>query len=301
MLMPDYLCESRIPKESEMNERQAAKHEPVATSADTGAISSLSDFAARTLIIIPAHNEEECIAGVVLRLRERGFPRIRVVDNASTDHTAKRAAAAGAEVLSHPHAGYGLACWLGGLDVPRDVEWLLYCNADASDDLDALDHFAELAPEHDLILGCRTCPDDRRMMTLPQRFGNWLAPFLIRLVWRHRFRDLGPQRAIRFDAYRRINMRDRGFGWTVEMQVRAVEEGLRVAEIPVRSFPRPAGKSKISGTLRGTILAGAVILRTIGVLAWRKNWNSLRITCVSKKGRTNECRGRNNPAPMLFH
>ena len=312
MLTPDSLRESRISKDVEMHERPGGKQEPIATTADTRTTSKqMSDFAARTLIIIPARNEEECIAGVVLRLLKRGFPHIRVVDNASTDHTAERATAAGAEVISHPHAGYGLACWLGGLDVPQDVEWLLYCNADASDDLDALDHFAELAPDHDLILGCRTRPDGRRVMTLPQRFGNWLAPFLIRLAWRHRFRDLGPQRAIRFDAYRRINMRDRSFGWTVEMQVRAVEEGLRVAEIPVRSFPRPAGKSKISGSLHGTILAGAVILRTIGVLAWRRIRSrkpadapagKLGIPCAShaspQHGRTNECRGRNNPAPQ---
>ena len=168
MLTPDSLRESRISKDVEMHERPGGKQEPIATTADTRTTSKqMSDFAARTLIIIPAHNEEECIAGVVLRLLERGFPRIRVVDNASTDHTAERATAAGAEVISHPHAGYGLACWLGGLDVPQDVEWLLYCNADASDDLDALDHFAELAPDHDLILGCRTRPDDRRVMTLP--------------------------------------------------------------------------------------------------------------------------------------
>lgn len=237
---------------------------------EAGGSGPLDEFASQTLVIIPAHNEEECVAGVVRRIRERGFTHIRVVDNASTDRTATRAADAGAEVLSHPLAGYGLACWLGGRNLPRDVEWLLYCNADASDDLEALDRFAALAPDHDLILGCRTLPEDRRTMTLPQRFGNWLAPFLIRLLWRHRFHDLGPQRAIRCEAYRRINMRDRGFGWTVEMQVRAVEERLRIAEIPVRSFPRSAGKSKISGTLRGTILAGAIILRMIGTLAWRK-------------------------------
>ena len=159
---------------------------------------------------------------------------------------------------------------MGGLDLPAGIEWLLYCNADASDDLDALDRFAQLAPGHDLILGSRTDRETRRGMTLPQRFCNWLAPMLIYLIWRHRFRDLGPQRAIRVDAYRRLDMQDRGYGWTVEMQVRAVEEGLRIAEIPVRSFPRTAGSSKISGTFRGTILAGAVILRTIGVLAWRR-------------------------------
>ena len=108
------------------------------------------------------------------------------------------------------------------------------------------------------------------------------------------------------DAYRRLNMQDRGFGWTVEMQVRAVEEGLRIAEIPVRPFPRLAGSSKISGTFRGTILAGAVILCTIGVLAWRRIRSrkpadapagKLGIPCASRaspqQGRTNECRERN--------
>jgi glycosyltransferase involved in cell wall biosynthesis len=229
-----------------------------------------ASFAEKTLVIIPAHNEQECVGSVVRRLRARGFFRVRVVDNASTDFSGEEARRAGAEVLFHPHAGYGLACWIGGLDVPAGIEWLLYCNADASDDLDALDHFAQLAPGHDFILGSRTDWETRREMTLPQRFCNWLAPLLIYLIWRYRFRDLGPQRAIRLDAYRLLDMKDRGYGWTVEMQVRAVEERLRIAEIPVRFFPRTAGSSKISGTFRGTILAGAVILRTIAVLAWRR-------------------------------
>jgi hypothetical protein len=229
-----------------------------------------ASFAERTLVIIPAHNEEECVGRVVRRLNARGFHRIRVVSNGSVDHTVKRAAAAGAEVVSHPRSGYGLACWLGGLELPAGIEWLLYCNADASDDLDALDRFAQLAPAYELILGSRTGREARGGMTPPQRLCNWLAPILVYLIWRHRFRDLGPQRAIRVDAYRRLKMRDRSYGWTVEMQVRAVEEGLRIAEIPVRSFPRTAGSSKISGTLHGTLLAGTVILRTIGVLAWRR-------------------------------
>jgi len=236
----------------------------------------LGDFASRTLVIIPAHNAEECVAGVVRRLRNRGFARVRVVNNASTDRTGERAVEAGAEVISIPGRGYGLACWGGSQDLPADIEWLLYCNADASDDFDAYDDFSRLADDHDIILGSRIHPDDRRCMTIPQRFGNWLAPVLIRLLWGHRFADLGPQRAIRADAFRKLSMRDRGFGWTVEMQVRAVEEGLRIAEIPVRSFPRPAGKSKISGNMRGTLLAGIIILRTIGSLAWRKIWTSFR-------------------------
>jgi glycosyltransferase involved in cell wall biosynthesis len=249
-----------------------------------------ASFAEKALVIIPAHNEEECVGGVVRRLRARGFHRIRVVDNASADRTADEARRAGAEVIFHPRAGYGVACWIGGIDLPGDIEWLLYCNADASDDLDALDRFAELASGHDFVLGSRTVCDARRQMTLLQRCGNWLAPILIYLIWRHRFRDLGPQRAIRVDAYRRLDIQDRGFGWTVEMQVRAVEEGLRIAEIPVRSLPRTAGKSKISGTLRGTFFAGTIIIRTIGELAWRRIFRQ-------KKASANANRFRNNPAP----
>jgi Glycosyl transferase family 2 len=227
-------------------------------------------FAERTLVIIPAHNEEECVGRAVRRLHARGFRSIRVVNNASTDRSGEEARRAGAEVLFHPRAGYGLACWIGGLDMPAGIEWLLYCSADASDDLDALDRFAQLASGYDLILGSRMDCEARAAMTLPQRFCNWLVPMLIYLIWRYRFRDLGPQRAIRVDAYRRLDMQDRSYGWTVEMQVRAVEEGLRIAEIAVRSFPRTSGLSKISGTIRGTILAGAVILRTVAVLAWRR-------------------------------
>lgn len=232
-------------------------------------VDEFQTFAGRILVIIPAHNEEECVGDVVSRLRGRGFRHIRVVDNASTDRTAEIARAAGAEVLRTAERGYGLACWVGSQDVPDGLGWLLYCNADASDDLAAYDLFARLAGDHDLILGCRTHPDDRRHMPLPQRFGNWLAPALIRWLWGWRFADLGPQRAIRAEAFRLLDLQDRGFGWTVEMQVRAVEAGLRIAEIPVRTFPRPAGESKISGNLRGSLAAGAIILKTIARLACR--------------------------------
>lgn len=227
-------------------------------------------FTAKTLVVIPAHNEEECVGGVVRRLQEHGFHTIRVVDNASTDRTAEVAAQCGAEVLRTEQRGYGLACWAGSQNIPPAVSWLLYCNADASDDFGAYQRFAELSTNHDLVLGSRTHPEDRRHMTPPQRFGNWLAPTLIRVLWGRCFADLGPQRAIRTDAFRRLGMRDRGFGWTVEMQVRAVEEGLRIAEIPVRTFPRPAGESKISGNLLGSLKAGVIILTTIARLARRR-------------------------------
>ncbi len=238
---------------------------------------SLAAFAARTLVIIPAHNEEECVGDVIHHLRLRGFSHIRVVDNGSSDRTAEVACEAGAEVLRISGRGYGLACWEGSQCIPDNIDWLLYCNADASDDFAAYDRFAELSENHDLILGCRIHPDDRQNMTLPQRFGNWLAPALIRLLWSRCFADLGPQRAIRTSAFRRLDMRDRDFGWTVEMQVRAVEEGLRIAEIPVRAYPRPAGESKISGNFHGSINAGVIILKTIARLACGKTTNVCKI------------------------
>ncbi len=245
------------------------------------------DFFQRTLVIIPAHNEEACVGDVVRRLRQAGFSHIRVVDNASTDGTSRAGREAGAEVISRSERGYGLACWTGGLGVPEGIDWLLYCNADASDDFDAYLEFARLAPDQDLILGARIHPDDRPNMTAPQRFGNWLAPSLIRIFWGRRFADLGPQRAIRVSAYECLCLRDRGFGWTVEMQVRAVEEGLRIAEIPARCFPRPAGKSKISGNFRGSLFAGSVILQTIGSLALRRicSRKSPGASCASRKSK----------------
>ncbi len=231
--------------------------------------SSFSSFADRTVVIIPAYNEEACIESIVRRLQDRGFSYLRVIDNGSTDATARIARAAGAEVISDPQRGYGLACWLGGLNLPQGVEWLLYCNADASDDFEAYERFAQLASDYDLILGARTHAEDRLHMTIPQRFGNWLAPFLMTLIWGNSFSDLGPQRAIRVSAYQKIGMKDRGFGWTVEMQVRAVQEKLRIIEIPVRTFPRLAGVSKISGNLKGSLTAGVIILSTIAGLLFR--------------------------------
>ncbi len=226
--------------------------------------SGLAEFAARALVVIPALNEVECIAGVIQTLQQKGFRHIRVVDNASTDRTGEVAKSAGAHVIRLEKSGYGLACWEGCQNPPVAVEWYLFCNADASDDFEAYSEFANAAPSADFILGNR---ERTSAMTLSQRFGNWLAPALIHLIWRHRFLDLGPQRAIRVEAFERLAMQDRGFGWTVEMQVRAVEENLRIAEIPVRSFPRPAGQSKISGNLKGSAKAGWIILKTIATLA----------------------------------
>jgi len=217
------------------------------------------------LAVIPARNEEGNVATVVAGLFERGIGRVRVVDNGSTDHTAEVARGTGAEVLSEPRAGYGQACWTGTQDLPDDVHWILFCDADGSDDLDAIPAFLEAAEEKDFVLGNRMATaEGRAVMSPAQRFGNWLAPALLWLIFGKRFRDLGPMRLIRREAYEAVGMRDRGFGWTVEMQARACELGLRTEELPVRYFKRRSGVSKVSGNLRGTMMAGSIILSTLG-------------------------------------
>ena len=216
-------------------------------------------------VLIPALNEEETICRVVADLQGHGFQRIRVIDNGSSDSTALRAHSSGAEVMREPRRGYGRACWTGLRNIPHDVEWILFCDADGSSDLRDLERLITAAPSVDLVLGDRTAiSTNRATMTFAQNFGNALATTLMHWGWGYRYADLGPLRLIRNDALKHIAMRDRGFGWNVEMQLRAVELGLRVCEIPVRYRVRQGGRSKISGTITGTLRAGAVIVFTIG-------------------------------------
>jgi len=223
-------------------------------------------------VIIPALDEETTIAAVVATLRALGLTRIRVVDNGSTDATVARARAAGAEVRVEPRRGYGQACWTGAQDLAPEVEWLLFCDADGSDDpRDVARLLAEAEAGADFVLGDRRArPEARAVMTPVQNFGNALAVALIRLGWGQQYRDLGPLRLIRRALYERIGMRDRGFGWTIEMQVRAVEAGARIVELPVGYRRRQGGRSKISGTLKGSAQAGAIILATLARLAGRQ-------------------------------
>ncbi len=189
-----------------------------------------------------------------------------VVDNGSTDGTAAVARAAGATVVREPRRGYGAACLAGLAHLrERPPELVAFLDADASDDPAQLPEV--LAPllegRADLVVGSRVrgvpAPGS---LTLPQVLGNRLAVALLVLLFGVRFTDLGPFRAIRWAALERLGMRDRGYGWTVEMQARAARAGLRAVEVPVR-YRRRIGRSKISGTVRGVIGAGAKILLTI--------------------------------------
>ncbi len=223
-------------------------------------------------VIIPALDEEATIGAVVAGLRGLGLRRVRVVENGSRDRTAEVARAAGAEVLIEPRRGYGQACWTGAQGLAPEVAWLLFVDADGSDDLaDVARLLAAADAGADFVLGDRRArPEARAVMTPVQNFGNALATTLIRLGWGHAYHDLGPLRLVRRSLFEAARMEDRGFGWTIELQVRAVELRARIVELPVGYGRRKGGRSKISGTIRGSVRAGAIILATIGRLYWRR-------------------------------
>lgn len=216
-------------------------------------------------LILPARNEALALPDVLVAVPAFA-ERVVVVDNGSTDATAQVACDGGAEVVSEPTPGYGRAC-LAGIELlkcaPPDV--VAFADADGSDDLTSLARLLDLLVqgEADLALA-RRVPSDPEALTLQQRLGNRLATFLIRLFWGHRYEDLGPMRAISWADLERLGMRDRGFGWTVEMQIRALKKGLRVKEISLLYRRRSAGHSTISGTITGSLRAGAKILWVIG-------------------------------------
>jgi glycosyltransferase involved in cell wall biosynthesis len=225
--------------------------------------------------IVPARNEALCIAAVVrglLALRDAQgqavIAEVVVADNGSTDRTAQVAQAAGAKVVVVAEPGYGQACWAAVQASHEQI--LIFVDGDGAVDALEAPHLIEAIHQGaDLAIGVRRSLAPGAM-TPPQRFGNALACALMRLVWRMPVTDLGPYRAIRRDAFDALDMQDRAFGWTVEMQVRAHLLGMRVSELPVHWHARVAGVSKISGTLRGVWGAGLGILGMIARLWWRE-------------------------------
>ena len=216
-----------------------------------------------SVIIIPALNEQDAIGGVVRGVKHH-VDRVIVVDNGSSDRTAKVAAEAGADVVFAEPAGYGRAC-LAGVEAAPEADLLIFMDGDGADDPEDLEPL--ITPirvrEVDFVIGSRTMGNVQRgALTLPQLWGNALATSLMKIFWGGTFSDLGPFRAIERKAYERLNMQAPTFGWTVEMQVRALKLGLKCHEVPV-SYRRRIGISKISGTAKGVVLAGAYILGTI--------------------------------------
>ena len=220
-------------------------------------------------LIIPALNEEESIAGTIRSLPAGALAQVIVADNGSSDRTASQAAAAGAQVVREPRRGYGAACLAAMAALQPSIEAVVFMDADGSDD--PADLPLLLGPiergEADLTLGSRELGRaEPGALTPQQRAGNRLAAFLIRRLWGYRFTDLGPFRAIRRSSLDDLDMRDTNYGWTIEMQIKAVRQGLRILEANVRCRPRRAGRSKVSGSLWGGLAAGAKILWTVARL-----------------------------------
>lgn len=220
----------------------------------------------KVAVIIPALNEEESIGKVIKEIPKVYRDLVVVGDNGSTDKTADVARSQGAHVVLAQPRGYGSAC-LAAVEYALTFEptVLVFLDADYSDyPEDMIDILDELEKNGlDLVIGSRALTPESRRALLPQaRFGNWLATALMFLRFGTRFTDLGPFRAVRVPAYNLIDMQDKNFGWTIEMQIKAIRAGLSVGEVPVRYRSR-IGKSKITGTIRGTIGAGTKILWTL--------------------------------------
>ncbi len=224
--------------------------------------------AAKIVAIIPAYNEENSVGKVIADIPADLVDEIVVVNNNSNDQTKVVAGKAGATVIEQPIQGYGNAC-LKGLEYVAQMKEkpsiILFLDADYSDFPEEARFLLQpiLNDEKDLVIGSRALGDlQKGAMTPQQIFGNWLATKLIKWLYGVVFTDLGPFRAISYDKLLQLKMQDRTYGWTVEMQVKAAKHNLRVSEVPV-SYRNRIGHSKISGTIKGTLLAGYKIITTI--------------------------------------
>jgi len=220
----------------------------------------------KVAVVIPACNEERAIGKVVAAIPQPPVSAIIVANNNSNDHTAEVAQAAGAHVVNEPQPGYGAAC-LAGVNAAAQLgaELIVFLDGDYSDCPEEIPALLApiLAGDFDMVIGSRILGQrERGSLTPQQRFGGWLACKLMRLFFGARYTDLGPFRAITMSAFELLDMQDRDYGWTVEMQIKAVRAGLRVTEIPVR-YRKRIGVSKVSGTVKGVLMAGYKILWTI--------------------------------------
>lgn len=219
-------------------------------------------------VIIPAFNEENGVGQVIREIPKGVVDEVIVVNNASTDKTEIIARENGATVLHEATPGYGRACLMGIEYLKKSVikpSIVVFLDADHSDYPEEMMMLIQpiLNGEADLVIGSRASGNkEKGSMTPQQIFGNWLATRLLKMLYKVKFTDLGPFRAIRFDKLLELDMQDKTYGWTVEMQLKAAKQGLKCVEIPVR-YRRRIGVSKISGTIKGTVMAGYKILFTI--------------------------------------
>lgn len=228
----------------------------------------------RVSVIIPALNEEEPIAGVVRACLAVGWAdEVIVADNGSTDQTTNRAREAGARVVSEPMPGYGRACAAGIRALPPDCDVVLFLDGDGSDCPELMDRLLQpiFDDKQDFVIGSRTRGKrERGSMNFQQIASGRLAGFLLRLLYGVKYTDMSPFRAIRRDVLKRLSMKEQTYGWNLEMQMRAARAGLRILEVPVNHRCRTGGESKVSGTWRGTFIAGARIVATLFRIALEK-------------------------------
>ncbi len=221
-------------------------------------------------VIIPAYNEEESIGLVINDIPKSLVSEIIVCNNNSSDNTSKVAQKAGATVVDQPQKGYGSAClkgmeYIANKPISEQPDVVIFLDGDYSDHPEEMEGMLKEIAENDvdLVIGSRALGNMESGAMMPQQvFGNWLATTLLKLFYNYQFTDLGPFRAIKWAVLKNLGMEDPDFGWTVEMQARAAKAKLNCKEIPV-SYRKRVGVSKISGTLKGTVLAGHKILWTI--------------------------------------
>jgi glycosyltransferase involved in cell wall biosynthesis len=226
-------------------------------------------------VIIPARNEEEPIADVVRECLATNIPsEIVVVDNGSTDRTAERARGAGAKVVSEPRPGYGRACRAGIRALAPESEIVVFLDGDGSDCPEFMNQLVApiAAGTHDFVIGSRTRGQRQPgSMNFQQIFAGRLAGWLMSILYGVRYTDMCPFRAVRRDALEKLSMQEETYGWNLEMQMKAARLGLRILEVPVNHRRRAGGISKVSGTLRGTFVAGARIIATFARIAAEKS------------------------------
>ena len=217
-------------------------------------------------VIIPALDEEEPIAGVVRECLATGLPNeVIVVDNGSTDRTAERAHEAGARVVTASR-GYGRACAAGVRALSPECDIVVFLDGDGSDVPTFMNQLVDPVARgtHDFVIGSRTRGQrEHGSMNFQQIFAGRLAGLILRVLYGVRYTDMSPFRAIRRHALEQLDMREKTYGWNLEMQMKAARDGLRVLEVPVNHRRRAGGESKVSGTFRGTFVAGSRIVATL--------------------------------------
>lgn len=241
---------------------------------------------ARVAAIIPALDEAEALAALLPALARLPLGQMIVCDNGSTDNTRQVIERFGATWVFEPKRGYGAACYAGMDRLADSIDIVAFVDADQSRDVPLLASLVEpiARNEADFVIGARVRElRETAAATLAQRFGNWLMPKLIRWGWGHTFADLGPFRAIRRCSLEAMGMRDRAYGWTIEMQIRAVELGLRIRELRVPHRRRVHGRDKICGSVRGVALATYWIIRTCAWL-WLTKSRRLRSENAAQNG-----------------